>query len=222
MMRALVLVAMLMMSWFAQAEPLRYVGVPVFYSKYLPKVAPCTYDDKSRYGFCGWANYPEEGEVGVTTMSGGVKESFITRLYDEVVCVGQICTSNYGEGRGSTESNEVTYWYIPKGFYLTTLSGVITAVKFGNGPRASSYPIRDVKILPEYNDVPDGEYIPESHESDVYNVHCNPAMECEYLGRPMSFTDLKRYIPPVMTTNCGEAFCYNADGAVVGINKKAK
>lgn len=224
MMRALVLVAMLMMSWFAQAEPLRYVGVPVFYSKYLPKVAPCTYDDKSRYGFCGWANYPEEGEVGVTTQSGDVTEAFFVRLYDEVVCIGQICQTNYGQARGYTDEplDTVSYWYVPKGFYLAPIAGVITAVKFGNGPRALSYPIRGVKILPEYDDRPDGEYIPEEKESDVYNVYCNPALDCEYMGRVFTFEQLRKYIPAIMTTDCGKLFCHNKEGDVVGINPKEK
>jgi len=220
-MRVLALIAMLFICAVSYAaEPLRYVGVPVFYSKFVPKLAHCTYNEKVQYGFCGWANYPEEGEVGVTTTSGDVTEAFNVRLYDEVVCIGTICQTNYGESRGYTESNEVSYWYIPKGFYLATLSGETTAVKYGNGPRASSYPIRGVKILPEYNDVPDGEYIPEEQAEGVYYVHCNPALDCEYMGRVMPFTELKRYISTVMTVNCDKFFCYNPEQQIVGINPK--
>lgn len=204
------------------AEPLRWVGVPVFYSKFVPKIAPCTYDADAQYGFCGWKNYPEDGEIGVATMTGDVKESYKFRLYDEVLCVAGKCATSFGEPRGALPEDQAQYWYIPKGFYLTTLNGVTTAVKYGNGPLGNKYPIRAVKELPAYPDVPDGISVPEAQDALVYDVWCNVAQECSYMGREFSYKELSRLIPKRLTTNCDSAFCFTPEGRVAGLNPKAK
>lgn len=218
----LIALLVLLFSFGVQAtEPLRYVGVPVFYSKFVPKIAPCTYSKEASFGFCGWALYPEEGEIGVTTMDAKVKEAFFVRLYDEVLCIDGKCATNYTEPRGEFEDTGTAYWYIPKGFYLTKLNGQITAVKYGNGAQANKYPIRAVKILPEYNDMPDGVYVPEDQDNLTYEVWCNAGDDCSYMGRVMSFTDLRNYIPNRMTLYCDNRFCYNEDQRVAGINPKS-
>lgn len=221
MYRLIALLVMLFSFGVQATEPLRYVGIPVFYSKFTPKVAPCTYNPITKYGFCGWMFYPEEGEVGVTTMSGDIKESFFIRLYDEVLCDPEKCATNFDEPRGELIGIKTSYWYIPKGFYLTRILGQITAVKYGNGPLADKYPIRAVKILPEYNDMPDGKYVPEDEDSLTYDVWCNAANECSYMGRIMPYTDLRKYIPPRMTLYCDNRFCFNEDQRVAGINPKS-
>lgn len=217
----LIALLVLLFSFSVQAaEPLRYVGVPVFYSKFVPKIAPCTFEKNASFGFCGWALYPEEGEIGVATMQGDVKDAFFVRLYDEVLCIEGKCATNYGEPRGKFEDKGTGYWYIPKGFYLTKLNDQITAVKYGNGPQANQYPIRAIKVLPEYNDMPDGVYVPEDKDSLSYDVWCNAGNECSYMGRVMSFTDLKKYIPNRMTLYCTDHFCYTPEDRVAGINPK--
>lgn len=212
---------MLFASITQAAEPLRWVGVPVFYSKFIPKVAQCEYTTEARYGFCGWALYPEEGELGVTSFDGQVKEAFLVRFYDEITCVKGKCESNYGEPRGQSSNLTTSYWYIPKGFYLTELNGIATAVKYGNGPQASKYPIRAVKILPEYNDYPDGQYVPEESERLLYDVWCNDGNMCSYMGRELTFNNLRKYIPARLTTRCNNQFCYNEQNRVAGINPKS-
>jgi hypothetical protein len=219
--RLIALLVLLFSFGVQAAEPLRYVGVPVFYSKFVPKLAPCTFNPGSSYGFCGWMLYPEEGEVGVATMDNKVKEAFFIRLYDEVVCVNAVCATNYGEPRGAIDGKGTSYWYVPKGFYLVKLAGAINAVKYGNGPLADKYPIRAVKILPEYNDMPDGKYVPEDEDSLSYDVWCNAGNECSYMGRIMTFTDLRKYIPPRMTLYCDKRFCFNEDQRIAGINPKS-
>lgn len=204
-------------SLIAKADPVNYYSVPVYYSKFVPKLATCTVDIPARYGFCGWANYPEEGEIGVT--QNGKTEGWFVRLYDEVVCIGGHCETNYSEYRGEISDPGVTYWYVPKGFYLAEIAGKTTAIKYGNGPRASVFPIRNVQILPEYVDYPDGQYIPVEKDSG-YQVFCNPAKECSYLGRVFNYADLKQYIPPVLTTRCDPLFCYT-DDRIVGLNPKS-
>lgn len=204
------------------ADPLRWVGVPVFYSKYLPKVAPCTYTDEARYGFCGWKLYPEDGQIGVTSVEDHPsKVSFTYKLYDEVVCIDGVCKTNYGEPRGRLESTKTTYWYIPLGFYLFEYDGAIRAVKYGNGPLARTYPIRAVKLLPEYAELPDGEYIPMEEDWDVYDVWCNDANECSYMGRVMLFDNLRNWIPKRLSFKCDGRFCYHENGRVAGIDPKA-
>lgn len=213
---------MLFASITQAAEPLRWVGVPVFYSKFVPKLAPCTYNAETQYGFCGWPNYPEEGELGVATMDDTTKEAFVVRLYDEVLCVADKCASSYGEPRGSLPTTKPQYWYIPKGFYLTELNGAPTAVKYGNGPLQREYPIRAVKQLPAYPDVPDGVSIPESQDALTYDVWCNVGLECSYMGRVFTYTELERLIPKRLTHNCNGVFCFTPEGRVAGLDPKAK
>lgn len=204
-------------SLTATADPVRYYTTPVFYGKFVPKVAPCTVNIPTRYGFCGWANYPEEGEVG--TIHDGIKAGVFLRLYDEVVCIDDICETNYDEPRGSIDSKGVTYWYIPKGFYLATIAGKATAVKYGNGPLKRNYPIRDVIIPDGSTDWPDGEFIPVE-DDQTYRVFCNVARECSYMGRVMEYPELKRYVKPVLTTRCDSLFCYDDWERIVGTNPK--
>lgn len=209
------------MSWWmhVQAEPVRYYTTPVFYGKFTPKLAHCTVDAPARYGFCGWPLYAEEGEVGVTGPDGK-PEGVFTRLYDEVVCLDDICETNYSEPRGSIDSKGVTYWYVPKGFYLATLSGKVTAIKYGNGPLARNYPIRDVVLPAGTTDWPDGEFIPVE-DDQTYRVWCNEALECSYMSRVMEYSELKQYIPPVLTTRCDSLFCYDDRTRIVGTNPKS-
>lgn len=223
-MNRLVLFLSLLMCAFVThaAEPLRYVGVPVFYSKFLPKLAPCVYTEEARYGFCGWRNYPEDGQLGVTSVEDQPsKAAYTYKLYDEVVCINGVCKTNYGEPRGAIELQKTTYWYIPLGFYLTEFNGAIRAIKYGNGPLADKYPIRAVKLLPEYDELPDGVYVPMEEDWDVYDVWCNAADECSYMGRVMLFDKLRNWIPKRLSYNCDGRFCYHENGRVVGIDPKS-
>uniref|UniRef100_A0AB39CDB2 Uncharacterized protein n=1 Tax=Pseudomonas phage RVTF4 TaxID=3236931 RepID=A0AB39CDB2_9VIRU len=214
---AMIMLGLVIITANAHAEPVRYYSTPVFYGKYTPKIAHCTVDVPARYGFCGWPLYAEEGEVGVTGTNG--PEGVFTRLYDEVICLGDICETNYSEPRGSIESEGVTYWYVPKGFYLATIAGKVTAVKYGNGPLARNYPIRDVIIPKGSTDWPDGQFIPVEDDK-TYRVWCNEARECSYMSRVMEYSKLKQYIPPVLTIKCDSLFCYDDRDRIVGTNPK--
>lgn len=200
------------------ADPLRYYGTPVFYGKFTPKVAHCTFDLPSKYGFCGWKEYPDYGVVGMSTMSGK-KKGLQVVLYDEVICDDVLCQTNYSEPRGKIDSKGVSYWYIPKGFYLASINGIPTAVKYGNGPLTQSYPIRDVILPAKTTDYPDGAFIPVDND-DTYRVFCNPARECSYMGQVMEYPELKQYVAPVLTTRCNDLFCYNDRDQIVGTNPK--
>lgn len=217
-MRYLILLLVLI-SGFVNADPLRFLGIPVYYSKYVPKIAHCVYTETARYGYCGWTQYPEEGTVGVITKDGTQRKGFHVRLYDEITCIKGKCVSNYGEDRGDIPDINTTYWYIPKGFYLTELSGSVTAVKYGNGPGQKKYPIRDIKLMSELDEQPDGYFIPEANDN-TYSVYCNEAKECTYMGRVFKYEELKEYIPNVLTTDCDSLFCYSPGKRVVGINPK--
>lgn len=203
-----------------QAEPLRYLGLPVFYSNFTPKLAPCVVDKETNYNHCGWKRYPEEATVGVATPGPEpFREGYQIELMDSVICVNGNCQTNYGELRGKFEDTSgLQYWYIPKGFYLTKLNGKYTAVKYGNGPQGNLFPIRGVELLP--GEVPDGEFIPEEKERMVYEVSCNAANECSYLGRVMSLWKLQEYLPKALSYTCSDQFCYDPQGKIIGINPK--
>lgn len=219
----LALLVMLVSITTQAADPLRWVGVPVFYSKYLPKVAPCTFAPEARYGFCGWRNYPEDGQIGVTSVEDiPAKAAFSFKLYDEIVCVNGECKTNYGEPRGSITAKETSYWYIPLGFYLYDGETGTRAYKYGNGPLANTYPIRGVLMLAKYPEEPDGVYVPIDKDWDVYDVWCNASDECSYMGRVMMFDKLRTWIPKRLSFKCDARFCYHEDGRVAGINPKVE
>jgi hypothetical protein len=203
-----------------QAEPMRYLGLPVFYSQFTPKVAHCVEDAESKYNVCGWAKYPELGKLGITTTrEQPYREGYTVELMDAVLCIEGRCATNFNELRGSISKRETGYWYIPKGFYLTDIGGKATAVKYGNGPLASTYPIRNVVLLP--GETPDGLFVPEDQERLVYSVTCNIADECSYLSRVMTLTELTKYIPKRLSTICDLQLCYDPAGKVIGLNPKA-
>lgn len=203
-------------------EPQRWVGVPLFYTTMVPKVADCTYDETATYGHCGWKGYPEEATVGLTTVSESpVIEVINTRLYTEVTCVKGVCKTQFGQPVGEVTDKGVSYWTLPTGFYLTELNGKITAVKFGNGPKAKTYPIRDVLLLPEYKELPDGFYIPEETERLAFDAYCNPGNECSYMGKVINYASLNKYVPKRRSMDCDEQFCYINDNEVIGLNPRS-
>lgn len=202
-------------------EPQRWVGVPLFYTSFVPKVADCTYNEKATYGNCGWKGYPEEATIGLTTVSESpVIEVIRTRLYTEVTCVKGECKTQFGQPVGEIASKGISYWTIPTGFYLTDLNGKTKAVKFGNGPKANIYPIRGVLILPEYNELPDGVYIPEETERLAFDAYCNPGYDCSYMGKVINYAQLNKYVPKRQSLDCGEQFCYDHLQKVVGLNPR--
>lgn len=203
------------------ADQYRYVGVPVFYSKFVPKAVDCEYDRKGVQGTCGIKNYPTTGTIGITTVAVTPKaEAVQIRLYMEVVCTKGFCTSPYGEKAGAIQRQETSYWVVPTGFYLHESDGKVKAYKAGNGPLAKDYPIRDVWILPEYDDLPDGYYIPEASNRMTFNVHCNPGNECIYMGKELTYAQLQQYVPKRMSTKCDVRFCYDKENLIVGLNPK--
>lgn len=202
-------------------EQQRYVGVPVFYSKFVPKSVDCEFDRKGVQGTCGITNYPDTGTIGITSVEVKPKaEAVQVRLYMEVVCTNGFCTSPYGEKAGTLKRQETSYWTVPTGFYLYEHDGKVTAYKAGNGPLAKDYPIRDVWILPEYDDLPDGYYIPEAETRMNFNVHCNPANDCIYMGKELTYSQLQKYVPKRMSTQCDVRFCYDTKNLIVGLNPK--
>lgn len=195
-----------------------YYGTPMYYSKFTKDSYQCIYNKDSRMGYCGGARYPEEGVVGYRY--GENIEAAKVKLLAEITCVAGVCKSQYGEPFGRTAVPGVSYWSVPVGFYLDTVNGKTRAYRKGTGALASTYPIMDVIDLPEYQDPPRG--LTEKHKDTLvrYDVYCNPANECSYLGRTMMANELVRYIPKVMTHNCNGWFCYNPDRTIAGLNPK--
>lgn len=205
----------------AEAAPLQYYGTPVFYGKFAPDQFECIYNGTHRYGYCGALGSVEEGEVGFTDPNDPNKGvGYVMRLYGEIVCVNGNCNSNYGEPLGQIANTETSYWYIPTGYYLADVKGKYFAFKHGHGPLAHDFPMKNVKVLPEYNDPVNGvqEHFKDTRER--YDVYCNEAMECSYMGRVMLASQLHDYIPKVMTTNCSKLFCYHPDLTIAGLNPK--
>lgn len=195
-----------------------YYGTPVYYSKFTKDSYQCIYNKDSRMGYCGGARYPEEGVIGYRY--GDHIEAAKVKLLAEITCIAGECKSRYGEPFGRTSVPGVSYWSVPVGFYLDTVNGKTRAYRKGTGAMAANYPIMDVIDLPEYQDPPRG--LIEKHKDTLvrYDVYCNPADECSYLGRVMTASRLNNYIPRVMTINCGELFCYHPDLTIAGLNPK--
>lgn len=202
-------------------EPQRWVGTPVFYSKFVPKEVTCEYQKAARQGTCGIKGYSETGTVGLTTAEVEPKiEAVQVRLYMEITCVEGKCKTPYGEPAGIVDTQQTSYWTVPTGFYLYPVDGKVKAYKAGNGPLAKDYPIRSVWILPEYNDMPDGYFIPEDKERLTFNVWCNDGNECSYMGKEINYAQLNRYVPKRLSTMCDIRFCYDTNKLIVGLNPK--
>lgn len=203
------------------AEPIQYYGTPVFYGKFAPDRYKCVYVEDKRYGYCGALGLVEEGEVGFTGPNDSNKGvGYVIRLYGEVVCNNGNCTSNYGEPLGQIAKADTSYWYIPTGYYLADVKGEYYAFKHGHGPLAHDFPMKNVKVLPGYDDPVDGVQEHFKHDYVRYAVYCNESLECSYMGRVMLASQLVDYIPKVMTTTCNKLFCYNPDLTIAGLNPR--
>lgn len=203
------------------AAPLQYFGTPVFYGKFAPDQYTCTYNTEHRYGYCGALGLVEEGVVGFTDPKDPNKGvGYLMRLYGEIVCTNGNCTSNYGEPLGQIASSDTSYWYIPTGYYLANLGDKYVAFKHGHGPLAHDFPMKNVKVLPGYDDPATGvsEHFKDTRER--YDVYCNASLECSYMGRVMLASQLIDYIPKVMTTSCSMLFCYHPDLTIAGLNPR--
>lgn len=208
---------------WADVQPEYWVGTPLYYSKYVPKVAPCSYDIDTATGACGWAKYPDQAVAGTTTLSvEAVKKVYTIRLTTEITCIDGECKTRYGEYRGTHLGAGVSYWSIPVGFYLHQLNGQVVAIKDGNGPLAKQFPIRDVVVTDPVGDVPDGEYVAVGSSEQGYSVYCTSWGECSYQGRETSYASLKGTIPAVLTHACDDYLCYTDDGRAAGLNPKSK
>lgn len=207
----------------AKAEPIQYYGTPFFYSKFVADSFDCVYTERVSYGFCGDIKYPEEGVVGYTIKGEPDQgEGAVIRFFQEVICLDGICETNFGERVGSTDVMGTSYWYIPVGFYMDIVNGKTRVFKHGTGPSGSKYQMRNIKDLPEYEDPPRGLVLKYKDTVDRYDVYCNQADECSYMGRIMLASQLHNFIPNVLTHNCSSRFCYNQDGTIAGLNPRAK
>lgn len=205
----------------ATAEPLQYYGTPVFYSKFADDQNNCIYNQKVRYGFCGKITDPEEGVVGFTKLNDTTKgEGIVIRLFTEIICIEGICESNYGEPLGLINTTATSYWYIPTGHYLGNHNNKIMSFKHGTGPLASEFPMKNIKVLPEYDDTPNGKVRTYTDNLTRYEVYCNESLVCSYLGRVLMASQLHQLIPKVLTIRCDIIFCYNADHSIAGLNPK--
>lgn len=217
----LVLVIAVLHMGKAKATPLQYFGTPIYYSKFVPNEFDCVYNANASFGFCGDARHYEEATVGYTQANDPNKgEGVPVRLFTEVVCLETICATNYGEPYGSSFEGGVTYWYVPVGFYMDNTSGKTKVYKHGTGPRAEFFLMRNIKAVPGYQDPPTGKVQKPKDTLNRYDVYCNPADECSYMGRVMLASQLQQYIPKVMTTNCNGKFCYNPDLTIAGLNPR--
>lgn len=199
-----------------KATASEYYGTPIYYSKYFEDSYPCVIG-KAELNYCGDPKFPETAVIGYQDIEG-VSSSRVT-LLTEVVCTAGVCSSNYGEPYGRTGLPGTTYWSVPVGYYLDLVEGKVRAIRHGTGALAETYPIRDVINLRDYQDPPRG--IEQKDTLMRYNVYCNIANECSYLGRRMMASELRQYIPRVLTYNCQGWFCYNADYSIAGLNPKA-
>lgn len=205
----------------AQANPLQYFGTPIYYSKFVPNDFDCVYDANASFGFCGNARYDEEATVGYTQATDPTKgEGVPVRLFTEVVCLDTICATNYGEPYGSSVERGITYWYVPVGFYMDASSTKTRVYKHGTGPQADYFLMKNIKSVSGYQDPPVGKVQKSKDTLNRYDVYCNPADECSYMGRVMLASQLQQYIPKVMTTNCNGKFCYNSDLTIAGLNPR--
>lgn len=205
----------------AKAEPMQYFGTPIYYSKFTPNEFDCVYTKDASFGFCGNARYYEEATVGYTQLNDPNKGVGVpVRLFTEVVCLDTICATNYGEPYGSSVERGITYWYVPVGFYMDASGPKTKVYKHGTGPRADYFLMKNIKGVPGYQDPPVGKVAKPKDTLVRYDVYCNKADECSYMGRVMLASQLHNYIPKVMTTNCNGWFCYNADQSIAGLNPR--
>lgn len=198
------------------AKASEYYGTPIYYSKYFADTYPCVMG-KVELNYCGNSKFPETAVVGYKEIDG-VSSSRV-KLLVEVVCDPTGCSSNYGEPYGRTNQPGTSYWLVPVGYYLDVVDGKVSAFRHGTGQLAKTYPIRDVLDVPKFDDTPKG--LQQKDTIVRYNVYCNVADECSYLGRRLVASELRQYIPRVMTYNCQGWFCYNPDDSIAGINPKS-
>jgi hypothetical protein len=200
---------------------MQYFGTPIWYSKFTPNEFDCVYAKEASFGFCADARYYEEATVGYTQKNDPNKGVGVpVRLFTEVVCLDTICATNYGEPYGSSVERGVTYWYVPVGFYMDNSTGKTRVYKHGTGPRADYFLMKGIKLIPGYQDPPVGKVQVPKDTLDRYDVYCNQADECSYMGRIMLASQLKQYIPKVLTYNCSGRFCYNQDKTIAGLNPR--
>lgn len=203
------------------AAPLQYYGTPIFYSKAMADEYPCVYNNNNRYGFCGEATLPEEGEIGLTDPNDPNHGMSATiRLYTELTCSQGVCQSNYTEKLGTITDLKTGYWYIPTGYYLSNVDGKYVAYRHGTGPLAKEFPMGKVLTLGYNPNAVNGYSRQYKDNLDRYDVHCNSIGECSYMGRVMMLSQLADLVPKILTFNCDENFCYNQDLTVAGINPK--
>lgn len=215
------LVIITLHSQKAKAEPMQYFGTPIYYSKFVANDFDCTYTPNASFGFCGDARYYEEATVGYTQKDDPNKGVGVpVRLFTEVVCLDTICATNYNEPYGSSAESGVTYWYVPVGFYMDASTGKTRVYKHGTGPRAEYFLMKNIKNVPGYQDPPTGKVLKPKDTLNRYDVYCNRANECSYMGRIMLASQLQQYIPKVLTTDCDTRFCYNADQTIAGLNPR--
>jgi hypothetical protein len=203
-----------------EAAPMQYFGTPIYYSKFTPNEFDCVYAKDASFGFCADARYYEEATIGYTKATDPEKgEGVPVRLFTEVVCLDTICASNYNEPYGSSAERGVTYWYVPVGFYMDASTGKTRVYKHGTGPRAEYFLMKGIKLIPGYQDPPVGKM--QKDTPNRYDVYCNKADECSYMGRIILASQLRNYIPSVLTHNCSGWFCYNPDNTIAGLNPRA-
>lgn len=226
MVRFLLLMLLSISTAFASPgkEPLMYAQTPLFYSTFTPKVAPCFFDSVSRQGACGWETWPEEIPVSVTRRGTDDIHDFMIRGNVQVVCIEERCVDVYGQLRGLVYGHSgITYWDIPRGYYLSMIDRKFTAIKFGNGSLKETFPIRDIAVSP-YNDKKvDGDVLDEQLTQNLYNVYCNEDVaRCSYLGIELTLFELTQIVPFVKTETCDEYLCYidNKKSQVAGVNPK--
>lgn len=207
------------LNYVHAAEPERWAGTPVFYTVYTPKVVDCDFDKKSAQGGCYISGYPEQGFVGITHLgeAGGIAQPM--RLYTEVTCDMGHCFTQFGEPAGHISGNNTQYWTIPVGYYLDDSAGTLQAWKHGNGPKATTYPIRDVQLI-SGDHKPDGNFTSEAQDNLSYKVYCNEGGDCSYMGKVINYAQLHQYVPKRLTMQCDVRFCYDRDMSIAGLNPR--
>lgn len=206
-----------------EAAPMQFYGTPMFYGKFTESKQPCVFNKAAAYGYCGDIRDPEDAIIGFTDPAEPTKGlGLATRMFTEVVCVAGKCASNYGEPLGRIDVLTTSYWTIPTGHYLASNDGEQVAYQQGTGPLANEFPRYPVKEIPALQDPPRGVARHFNDGLDRYEVYCNKALECSYMGQQLMASELSRYIPKVMTYSCGKVFCYHADKTIAGLNPKRK
>lgn len=224
-MRSLAYIAGLMFVFMyavgAKAAGVEYYGTPMFYSAYMPDQYQCTLDKTAGLGYCGQKNAPEVAVIGMTKKDAPDEaEGVVVDMFNEVVCSSGQCKSYYDQPFGTTLEPGTTYWKVPTGYYIAPGAGGTTAYRHGTGPLAKVFPIRNVKELLEYNDPPMGFQLKDKDTTIRYDVYCNVAAECNYMGRQLPASEMRKYLPVVLTYNCHGPLCYNQDKSVAGLNAK--